>query len=350
MISLDQARVSCCGRGSPFALPRFGSFLGDPSLRDGCPPRSHEGTPARPPFRRRFLNVALGLRLWERLVPVGLSARAPRPRDENACLIQARHLDRGEGSADAGTEPRPDGAAALGDGGGALERQRTAVREMFDRISGRYDLLNRILSLGLDVRWRREAVRRMRVGEGGRVLDVACGTGDLSIEAARAVPGGLVLGIDFSTPMLRRAREKAAAAGAPVLFAEGAAERLPVRDRSFDASGIAFGIRNVPDRARAIREMARAVRPGGRVVVLDLAAPAGGIEGAAVRFYLRRIVPLLGGSISSPGAYRYLAESMSAFPPPETFRREMEEAGLVDVSIVRLPPSPAWILEGALPR
>jgi demethylmenaquinone methyltransferase/2-methoxy-6-polyprenyl-1,4-benzoquinol methylase len=221
---------------------------------------------------------------------------------------------------------------------------------MFNRISGRYDLLNRILSLGLDCRWRREAVRRMRAGREARVLDVACGTGDLSLEAARAAPGGTVLGIDFSGPMLRRARRKAGAPSAGrVFFAEAAAESLPVRGRFFDASGIAFGIRNVPDRARALREMARAVRPGGRVVVLELGGPASGLLGALVGFYLGRIVPLLGGSCSSPAAYRYLADSMRAFPSPDLFGKEMEDAGLVDVSIIPLPPSPAWIAVGTVP-
>jgi demethylmenaquinone methyltransferase/2-methoxy-6-polyprenyl-1,4-benzoquinol methylase len=222
---------------------------------------------------------------------------------------------------------------------------------MFDRISPRYDLLNRALSLGLDRRWRREAVRQMHLRRGGRVLDVACGTADLALTALEGAPEIAVVGVDFSSRMIERARRKAAARGSAArsLFVEGAAEKLPVRERSFDAAGIAFGIRNVPDRARAIREMTRAVRPGGRVVVLELAAPRSGTLGRLVRFYLGRFVPFLGGSLSSRGAYRYLVRSMSSFPSPDEFRREMEEAGLADVSLVPLPPAPAWILVGVVP-
>lgn len=250
------------------------------------------------------------------------------------------------------TDPHPDGAASVSLGAAAVESQRAAVRRMFDRISPRYDLLNRLLSVGLDRGWRREAVRRMSAPPGGRVLDVACGTADLALEAARAVRGGAVVGVDFSAPMLVRARRKAESArrGAPVHLALGAAEHLPVASGSFDAAGIAFGIRNVPDRPRALREMARAVRPGGRVVVLELAAPRSGVLRRVVAFYLGRLVPLLGGSLSSGGAYRYLVRSMDSFPRPEDFLREMEEAGLVEAAVLPLPPSPAWIAVGVVPR
>jgi demethylmenaquinone methyltransferase/2-methoxy-6-polyprenyl-1,4-benzoquinol methylase len=223
---------------------------------------------------------------------------------------------------------------------------------MFDRISPRYDLLNHLLSLGLDRSWRREAVRRMAVGSGGRVLDVACGTADLALEAARSVPGGLVLGLDFSKPMIERARRKAERAGREdgVFFTLGAAERLPVADGSFDAAGIAFGIRNVPDRAKAVGEMVRAVRPGGRVVVLELASPPSGFLGRLVGIYLRLVVPRVGASLSSAGAYHYLVRSMTSFPSPEEFLREMEGCGLAGVRLVPLRLAPAWIAVGIVPK
>lgn len=244
--------------------------------------------------------------------------------------------------------PDPDGGGTLARGEGAVEEQRAAVRTMFDRVSGRYDLLNRLLSFGLDVRWRREAIRGAGLGAGDRFLDVACGTGDLGLEAAGSAEGVGVLGVDFSSLMLRRARGKSE--GRRVVLAAGAAERLPVPEGAFAAAGIAFGIRNVPDRRAALAEMARAVRPGGRVVVLEFTTSGSGAVERVVDFYLRGVLPRIGGLFSSRGAYRYLAASMSAFPPPETFVREMESAGLEDVRGRRLRPAPTWLYVGTRPR
>ncbi|MFH1278859.1 MAG: ubiquinone/menaquinone biosynthesis methyltransferase [Candidatus Eisenbacteria bacterium] len=247
--------------------------------------------------------------------------------------------------------PDPDGGGILARGEQAVEEQRSAVRGMFDRVSCRYDLLNRLLSFGLDARWRREAIRRAGIGPGDRFLDVACGTGDLGLEAARAAERVGVLGVDFSQPMLRRAGLKGTRnrRPRPLRLAAGAAEQLPVRGGAFAAAGIAFGIRNVPDRGAALREMARAVRPGGRVVVLEFTTSGSGAVERAVDFYLRRVLPRIGGLLSSGGAYRYLAASMGAFPPPDAFAREMEDAGLEAVRYRRLSPAPTWLYVGTRP-
>lgn len=253
---------------------------------------------------------------------------------------------------EAGAAPRPDGASTLASGDAAVEEQRAAVRRMFDLVSRRYDFLNRLLSFGLDAGWRRRAIDEARLAPGDRFLDVACGTGDLGFEAARRDGVAGVLGVDFSTPMLRRARRKAAERGAAASMANvaGAAERLPVRSGAFAAAGVAFGIRNVPDRSAALREMVRAVGPGGRVVVLEFTTSGGGAVDRFVDYYLRRVLPRVGGLFSSHGAYRYLAASMGSFPSPDTFVREMEGAGLEGVIARRLPPSPTWLYTGVAPR
>jgi len=200
---------------------------------------------------------------------------------------------------------------------------------MFDAIAERYDRLNRVLSMGIDRRWRRRAIDAMALDAGARVLDVATGTGDMLLEIGRAGAGGAVVGLDPAPRMLEVARLKLQAAGlANVDLVEGDAQALPFDAHRFDACCIAFGIRNVPDRLRALREMARVTRPGGRVVILELTDPRGKLLGAAARLYIRRVVPWLGALLSRQAAYRYLERSIAAFPPPERFAALMEEAGL----------------------
>jgi demethylmenaquinone methyltransferase/2-methoxy-6-polyprenyl-1,4-benzoquinol methylase len=200
---------------------------------------------------------------------------------------------------------------------------------MFDAIAARYDLLNRVLSLGLDQRWRRKAVRALALKPGATVLDLATGTGDLAIAIAEG-HDARVTGIDPSEGMLAVGRRKVRAAGLEgrVELRAGDAERLDLADRSVDAISMAFGIRNVPDRARALREMARVTRPGGRIAILELCEPRGGLMGRLARLHIHTLVPAVGGAISGAAEYRYLQGSIAAFPPPDEFAARMRAEGL----------------------
>jgi demethylmenaquinone methyltransferase / 2-methoxy-6-polyprenyl-1,4-benzoquinol methylase len=200
---------------------------------------------------------------------------------------------------------------------------------MFDGIAPRYDLMNRLLSLGIDQRWRTLTVAALELEAGERVLDLATGTGDLAIKVARSEPGVSVLGVDPSANMLDLARQKIAGLGLAdrVSFAQGDAESLAHPAQSFDAVCMAFGIRNVPDRPRALREIARVTRPGGRVAILELSEPRG-VLGPFARFHVHTLVPWLGALLSGAKEYRYLEQSIAAFPPPETFAGMLRDAGL----------------------
>jgi len=200
---------------------------------------------------------------------------------------------------------------------------------MFSRIARRYDFLNRLLSMGVDRRWRAALVRELGPGR-LLVVDSCCGTGDLSAELERS--GARVLGVDFTVPMLARARDKAGA-----LFVGGDALCLPVRDGAADATTIAFGLRNLADRAQGLRELARVVRPGGRVLVLEFSLPRGPVLRALYRVYFTRVLPLVGGWISGePAAYRYLPDTVLAWPGPDELRSEMEAVGLEQCGYRRL--------------
>jgi demethylmenaquinone methyltransferase/2-methoxy-6-polyprenyl-1,4-benzoquinol methylase len=204
------------------------------------------------------------------------------------------------------------------------------VRAMFDRIAPRYDLLNRAMTAGLDGRWRRTAAALADVAAGDRALDVCTGTGDLaSALADRVTASGEVVGVDFAERMLDRARAKAA--GRPGLRFEAAdALDLPFPDDTFAAATVGFGIRNVDDLDRGIAEMARVVRPGGRVVILEITTPA-----RMRRFYelwFDRVVPHLGKLLGRDGAaYAYLPASVRRFPEPPALAARMAAAGLRDV-------------------
>jgi demethylmenaquinone methyltransferase/2-methoxy-6-polyprenyl-1,4-benzoquinol methylase len=207
---------------------------------------------------------------------------------------------------------------------------------MFDAIAPRYDLLNRVLSMGIDRRWRRRTVRALELGPAARVLDVATGTADVAIAVLAAHPDAIVTGVDPSENMLAIGRRKLARLGLHAVMERGDAQALPSPDGAFDAATIAFGIRNVPDRARGLAELRRVVRPGGRVAVLELSEPRGGILGPLARFHIRKVVPRLGALLSGARAYRYLQESIAAFPPPDEFAAMMRAAGLEDVTATPL--------------
>lgn len=201
---------------------------------------------------------------------------------------------------------------------------------MFDGIARRYDLLNRIISLGIDQRWRSRTVASLALGKAARVLDLATGTADLAIRIARTHGDSTVVGLDPSVGMLDVGRTKVTSEGldSRVELVVGDAQALPFDTDSFDGCTIAFGIRNVPDRPAALREMARVVKPGGRIAILELSEPRSGILGPLARFHIHTIVPFVGGLVSGSREYAYLQESIARFPPPDTFAQTMREAGL----------------------
>lgn len=223
---------------------------------------------------------------------------------------------------------------------------------MFDRIAGRYDLLNRILSLGRDGAWRRRAVRALELHPGRRYLDVATGTADVAIEIARVESTARIDGIDPASEMLAEGRakiERHRLHGRTELH-RGGIEHLPFADETFDGAIIAFGIRNVADRRGGLEEMARVVRPGARVVVLELTEPTRGWVAPLARFYMRHLVPRLGGLLAREPEYRYLQESIAAFPPPGRFLDLMREAGLVESSATPLTFGVCHLFVGRRPR
>src|SRR5665811_1341369 len=203
------------------------------------------------------------------------------------------------------------------------------VQAMFDRIAGKYDLLNSLMTAGLHHSWRARAVDRTDVSPGDSVLDVCCGTGDLSFElASRVSPGGNVIGSDFSEPMLDLAREKAESRrSASVRFEWGDALDLPYDDSRFDAVTVGFGVRNFADRDRGLREMARVLQPGGRLVILEFTEPRRPPFSTFYSLWFDRIVPVLGRLTPNPEAYSYLAESVRGFPDPEGLGAKMDAAG-----------------------
>jgi len=205
------------------------------------------------------------------------------------------------------------------------------VNRMFDRVAARYDLLNSLMSAGLHHRWRERAADRAALGPGETALDVCCGTGDLAFElAGRIGPDGHVVGCDFSEPMLDLARDKAGARNVSgVRFEWADALNLPYDAGRFDAVTVGFGVRNFADRDRGIREMARVLRPGGRLVILEFTRPQRLPFSAFYSLWFDRIAPILGRISDNPEAYAYLAESVRSFPSPLGLAERMDRvAGL----------------------
>jgi demethylmenaquinone methyltransferase/2-methoxy-6-polyprenyl-1,4-benzoquinol methylase len=195
---------------------------------------------------------------------------------------------------------------------------------MFDRIAPVYDFMNHAMTVGLDRRWRRLAARAV-VHDGDEVLDACCGTGDLAIECARL--GGRVTGLDFSEPMLERARRKAPA----LEWIRGDALALPFADESFDAATVGFGIRNLADLEAGLRELVRVLRPGGRLAVLEITRPRGLLR-PFFRLWFDGLVPAAGMVLPGGAAYTYLPASVRRFPGPEDLARALERAGFAAVS------------------
>jgi demethylmenaquinone methyltransferase / 2-methoxy-6-polyprenyl-1,4-benzoquinol methylase len=221
-----------------------------------------------------------------------------------------------------------------------IDKRPARVAGMFDAIAARYDLLNRVLSAGIDRRWRRAAIRSLRLSGSERLLDVCTGTADVALAAAAASPGaGCVVGVDFSGEMLRLGAAKVQAAGRArqVLLARGDATRLPVPDASVHAATVAFGIRNVEVPADALAEMHRVLRPGGRVAILEFSIPRSPVVRAVYMPYFRYVLPRVGRLVSGHGtAYTYLPASVGAFVAPETMVGMLSACRFRDISATPL--------------
>jgi len=218
----------------------------------------------------------------------------------------------------------------------ATEGERVGmVKEIFSTITPRYDFLNHFLSLRRDIAWRRFAVKNMRFPTTKRFLDVACGTGDLSIDAANRCEGITVDGVDFVREMIQIGQEKIFQKGLAnrIQLMVGDALHLPFHDNSFDVAAMAFGIRNIPDRQGALREMLRVVVPGGQIMILEMTFIRNPIFQAFYTVYLNYILPRLAKRFSSnPAAYHYLADSIMNFPTPDEFTALMEGVGIKNVT------------------
>jgi demethylmenaquinone methyltransferase/2-methoxy-6-polyprenyl-1,4-benzoquinol methylase len=211
-----------------------------------------------------------------------------------------------------------------------MNEQNVRMQAMFDDVAPRYDFLNHVLSAGVDRGWRRRAIRALELRAGDRVLDLCAGTGDLGFAALDREPRVSVVGLDLARAMLLQGERKKG--DRPYSFLQGNAEQLPFPNQSFDAAAVGFGIRNVGARAQAFHEVARVLRPQGRLAVLEFTVPT---REPLRRFYLayfRHVLPRLGGWVSGrPEAYRYLPESVSTFPAPASLARELEDAGFTRV-------------------
>ena len=215
------------------------------------------------------------------------------------------------------------------------DRNPNQVRTMFGRIVPRYDVLNRLMSLGMDRRWRRLAASAARP-RGACALDVGAGTGDLALELCRQ-GAARVIGADFSPEMLAAASRKAAGSNARISWVLADALRLPFPDRSFDCVTNAFVLRNLADLRAGLAEMGRVLRPGGRLICLDMTQPPKGPFGALYRLYFNRLVPRLAGAISGdPAAYRYLPNSLEGFPDAVAMAELLRGVGLAGVRVRRL--------------
>lgn len=226
----------------------------------------------------------------------------------------------------AGSAPLPQG-----------EEKARAVRGLFDTVSPRYDLVNRVMTFGMDVGWRRRAIRELRLPGGALVADLACGTGDLCRELQRS--GYRAVGFDFSLGMLERARTAAPLAQADIL-------RLPMRDGAADGATCGFALRNVVDLSALFAEAARVVRPAGRIAFLEASEPEHPVMRIGHRVYFHRVVPLIGGVLSDRDAYTYLPRSMAYLPPGGQLVRMLRDVGFPDARRIALSGGIAQLLVG----
>jgi demethylmenaquinone methyltransferase/2-methoxy-6-polyprenyl-1,4-benzoquinol methylase len=226
-------------------------------------------------------------------------------------------------------------AAALN----AVDKSGAKVRGMFAEIAPRYDLVNRMLSGGIDVWWRHVTVRRAPPPPAGAILDVCTGTGDLALAYARAAtPGVRIVASDFCRPMLDRGVEKARVAGKSVEWIEADAQALPFPDAEFDLVTVAFGLRNIADTARGLAEMSRVLKPGGRLAILEFSLPRNALVRGGYLWYFRRVLPFLGNAVARnrSDAYTYLNKSVEEFPSGERLATLVRAAGFDTVEMIPL--------------
>ena len=207
-------------------------------------------------------------------------------------------------------------------------------RQMFSRIARRYDLINRIISLGFDVGWRRRMAEAIQAPPDARILDLATGTGDVALAIVKQYPDANVVGIDVCEDMMVIGREKVARKGfaSRIELKKGNAQHLEFEDKSFDAATCAFGIRNVADRGKALRELLRVMKPGGRVAIIEPSKPRNALFMHIFNFYFNNVVLLIGGRMAHRNAYKYLVDSVENFPDPDEFCQELRQAGFNPVS------------------
>ncbi|MEI6703186.1 MAG: bifunctional demethylmenaquinone methyltransferase/2-methoxy-6-polyprenyl-1,4-benzoquinol methylase UbiE [Deltaproteobacteria bacterium] len=213
------------------------------------------------------------------------------------------------------------------------------IQQMFGAIAPRYDFLNRLLSFGIDRRWRKKAVRLLKYREGSRILDVATGTGYVALEIARSTPASVkITGADFCREMVELGEAKVSVSpyAGRIDFKVAPCEDLPFADSTFDSITIAFGIRNVVDRKLGLAEMWRVLRPGGRMIILEFSTPRSMLFRQIYYFYFRRLLPVVGGLFSRYNAYKYLPDSVIEFPSHEEFSRMISEAGFRNIHIKEL--------------
>ncbi len=220
-----------------------------------------------------------------------------------------------------------------------LSEKGEKIQQMFGTIAPRYDFLNRLLSFGIDRRWRTKAVSLLKYQEGSRILDVATGTGDVALEIARSTPPSVsITGADFCKEMVELGQVKVAASpyASRINFRVAPCEDLPFPDNTFDSITIAFGIRNVVDRRLGLAEMWRVLRPGGRMIILEFSTPRSQFFRQIYYFYFRRLLPMIGGLFSRYNAYKYLPDSVLEFPSHQEFSRMISAAGFSKIQIKEL--------------
>lgn len=226
--------------------------------------------------------------------------------------------------------------------------KRAQVEHMFDAISPKYDLLNRVLSMGVDQSWRRNTINAIAAEPVDRLLDVATGTADMAIMAARKDAARAIVGADISAGMLEVGRKKVKAAGLEgrIVLHQADSEALPFADNTFDAASVAFGARNFQDLRKGLTDMCRVLRPGGRIFVLEFSKPSG-LMSPLFRFYFHVIMPFIGRLVSKDSAaYTYLPQSVDAFPDGEAFLDELERAGFKEPTQRRFTGGIATLYSG----
>lgn len=229
------------------------------------------------------------------------------------------------------------------------EPKKEQIRDMFDHIAPRYDMLNHVLSLGIDKGWRRKTVKMVSRENPSQILDLATGTGDMAVSLAKKCPDAVITGADLSENMLKIAGDKVAGKGLSdrVRLVTAEAEALPFGDGTFDAVTISFGIRNFHDIPQSLKEMHRVLKPEGKLYILEFSTPRSKIFGSIYRFYFHRILPFIGGLVSKDkSAYKYLPDSVGEFPSPGAFCGMISENGFKNCNARSLTTGVAYIYTG----